>query len=176
MIDGTPSSSPESIPRTAPKSRSIEELVRDGFYKYVDRTGDCWVWTKSKNNWGYGQARIVGTSITAHRLSWTLEYGPIPDGLLVLHKCDNRACVRPNHLFLGTNQDNSDDMIRKGRQLHKNTKLTAETVRDIRRRYAAGGVSTIKLADEYGIGVTTVAHIIHRRRWAWLDDVAGAAL
>lgn len=170
MTDDKSSSPPNAIPLTAPKSRSIDDLVRDGFYRYVDTSGDCWVWTKSKNNWGYGQARIIGVSVTAHRLSWTLEHGPIPAGLLVLHKCDNRACVRPDHLFLGTAQDNSDDMIRKGRQLHRNTKLTADTVRAIRRRYADGGVSTIQLAKEYGIGVTTVAHLIHRRNWAWLDD------
>ena len=170
MSDSIRSSSPETIPRTAPKSRSIEEMVREGFYKSVDRSGDCWIWTKTKNNWGYGVARIMALNMTAHRLSWAIEHGPIPDGMLVLHKCDDRACVRPDHLFLGTSQDNSDDMMRKGR--NRNTVLTQDDVLEMRRRYASGGTSTIKLAREFGVGVTTIANIIHRRTWGWLDDQA----
>lgn len=81
----------------------------------VDTTGDCWVWTRSTADFGYGKigdgSRVRGT----HVVSWELTNGPVPEGLWVLHRCDNPPCVRPEHLFLGTAADNNQDMIRKGR-------------------------------------------------------------
>jgi hypothetical protein len=76
----------------------------------------CWEWQAYCNKDGYGQVGYQGTVTGAHRVSWILENGPIPDGLCVLHKCDNPSCVRPDHLFLGTRVDNSDDKVAKGRQ------------------------------------------------------------
>lgn len=75
----------------------------------------CWIWNKSLNKPGYGQFYFNGKYYGAHRASWMIYRGPIPDGLWILHRCDVRACVNPNHLFLGTNQDNILDAVSKGR-------------------------------------------------------------
>ena len=76
----------------------------------------CWNWTESTAPNGYGRMSYNGTTDYAHRLSWNAHFGVIPDGLHVLHRCDNPTCVNPEHLFLGTHQDNMDDMMRKGRR------------------------------------------------------------
>ena len=89
------------------------------FWAKVERSAGCWNWTASTNVGGYGQLRVGGQNgqpRVSNRIAYELMVGTIPDGLLVLHKCDNPRCVNPNHLFLGTHQDNSDDKIAKGRQ------------------------------------------------------------
>lgn len=91
------------------------------FWSHVDKTGDCWLWTASvfKDRYGYGKFNAASEKPTrvvyAHRFSWELANGPIPDGLWVLHHCDNPPCVRPDHLFLGTQSANVADMHSKGR-------------------------------------------------------------
>jgi len=95
------------------KRRPIE--VR--FHEAYTRKGEdeCWLWEKSNSAKGYGQIRKNGKMTTAHRVAWELHNGPIPDGMCVLHKCDEPICVNPNHLFLGTLKDNFDDAVAKGR-------------------------------------------------------------
>ena len=92
------------------------EVVR--FWEKVEITETCWNWTRAKRSRGYGAfgVRRLNRVFDAHRLSWEFSYGPIPPGLFVCHHCDNPACVRPDHLFIGTHQDNMDDMKSKGRQ------------------------------------------------------------
>ena len=86
------------------------------FWSRVDKTGDCWNWTGPKvGRTNYGKLSWHGKDYRAHRLAWELTNGPIPEGLCVLHKCDNPSCVRPDHLWLGTFDDNNKDMARKGR-------------------------------------------------------------
>jgi hypothetical protein len=95
------------------------------FWKHVEKTDDgCWEWTarcipvpNHPDQRGHGQIRIDGKAVLTHRFSWELHNGPIPDGLLVLHRCDNRPCVRPDHLFLGTHKDNTLDAMSKGRMV-----------------------------------------------------------
>jgi hypothetical protein len=121
--------------------------------------------------------------VRAHRVAWELTYGPIPAGLYVCHHCDNPPCCNPAHLFLATNAGNAQDMSRKGRAFAQRyperatrgersarATLTADTVRAIRRRYAPGVVTAHMLAQEYGVGVSAVEHIVARNSWAWLED------
>lgn len=82
---------------------------------YDEHIKGCWVWTGLKNWGGYGRMRINKRDKIAHRYSWELHFGNIPAGRLVCHKCDNRSCVNPHHLFLGSHKDNYQDMISKGR-------------------------------------------------------------
>lgn len=107
------------------------------FYSEDTETG-CMNWTRSKNKGGYGNLKINGKVEIASRIAYILSYGKIPDGLFVLHKCDNRCCVNPAHLFLGTQKDNVDDMTEKGRDIKSNNenhhwcKLKNEDVESIR--------------------------------------------
>jgi len=89
---------------------------QDSFWSKVEYGPDCWIWNAAKNRKGYGQFRVDGKLWISHRLVWTLAHGEIPKGMHVLHTtCDNPSCVRPDHLSIGTNQDNVDDKMRKKR-------------------------------------------------------------
>lgn len=141
-----------------------------------DEASGCWEWIGSKRC-GYGRmiigSRKDGTrrSASAHRVSYELTYGEIPDGMEVCHKCDNPCCVNPNHLFLGTRQDNIDDRERKGRNIvftgEENTrsKLTKKIVKDARWERAYKGTSFQKLADKYGVSKKTMMRAIKGDTW-----------
>ena len=151
------------------KSRRVEQR----FWSMVNKTDSCWVWLGRPMKQGYGRLRVAGYTIKAHRFSYELANGPIPDGLLVCHSCDNRSCVRPDHLFVGTNDDNMADMARKGRsaQGERNTKarLEAGDVRSIRLRVKAGEKQA-RLAIEYGVARGTINHIVAGRTWGHVGD------
>ena len=139
----------------------------DRFWARVDRTGGpdaCWPWTRATNEGGYGKISIGSmrdgsrTGVLAHRLSWQLHRGPIPDGMLVCHRCDNPPCVNPAHLFLGTPHDNVRDMAAKGRARVVNRLCTPEQVADIRSRSASGEGFT-SIARSVGVQEWTVRRI-----------------
>jgi hypothetical protein len=121
---------------------------------------------------GYGRATVPGRgSVYAHRLAYELFKGPIPAALDCLHHCDNPSCVNPDHLFLGTQDDNLKDAAAKGRikrgNDHYNAKLTEAAVRRIRSLRESGAPAT-PLCEQYGISLQTVWRIVHRKTWAWL--------
>jgi hypothetical protein len=153
--------------------------VEERFWQKVDKKTDngCWLWIGGHSSNGYGS--FTGNNhkpVKAHRFSWILYYGEIPDGLLVCHHCDVKFCVNPKHLFLGIDQDNSDDMMKKGRgvQLHGeqngNAKYTKEFVLKIRRIYKEGNYSRYKIAKMFNISYATIKPLLNRRSWAWLQD------
>lgn len=111
----------------------MSAAVEERFWAKVDKSGDCWVWTaavvgsrnpKYKRIGGYGAFGVGGKVRRAHRVSWELANGPIPDGALVCHSCDNRSCVRPSHLFIGDQSDNVHDMDAKGRRVNPGSLMT----------------------------------------------------
>lgn len=134
--------------------------------------GHCWEWTGSIQSDGYGRFHVDPKNKPhAHRAIWLMVNGDIPDDYFVLHKCDNRKCVRLDHLFLGTRQDNTDDMMAKGRRADTHGekapshKLTNSQVDRIREQYAAGNTSQRKLAKEYGTCKSTIGYIVRREYW-----------
>lgn len=151
------------------------------FWANVDKRSEneCWEWKPSVASTGYGKSWLKSIGqIDAHRLSWIFHYGPIAKdetyhGPCVCHKCDNRKCVNPAHLFLGSIKDNVHDMINKGRrgnpagrgEKHHSAKLTAADVLEIRRLRETG--STLQsIADLFGISNPSVHYICARKKWA----------
>ncbi len=136
----------------------------------------CWLWTGSINSKGYGRIFMKGGNQLAHRVSWILHRGQIPEGYgyhgtCVLHHCDNPPCVNPAHLFLGTPADNARDMIDKKRGADRNggknpkAKLTVGEVKQIRKYYAPGGCAPLWLAQVYGVSRDAIYGVVNRRNW-----------
>lgn len=116
----------------------------------------------------YGGSDYGDISVRAHRISWIIHFGPIPTGMHVCHKCDVRHCIRPDHLFLGTDADNSNDKVAKRRQWHPKFKLTADKVKEIRRR-AAEGTTQSQLAKEFDISSSGICLIVARKVWKHIE-------
>jgi len=143
------------------------------FWKYTnvrDRE-HCWNWTGYIQPNGYGEVSVHSKQMGAHRLSWIIHYGKIPDSFCVCHKCDNPSCVNPNHLFIGTYKDNVHDMMNKNRyscargEKVGGAKLTESQVREIRTRH---NCSANKLAKEYGVCKSNIGAIRNYKSWRWL--------
>jgi predicted XRE-type DNA-binding protein len=125
--------------------------------------GECWVWKGAMRTNGYGSVRWVledGTVFQLpHRASYTVFNGEIPKGMFVCHSCDNRACVNPDHLWVGTNADNMDDMWKKGR--NKKMLVTEELCRDVQEHYKQG-MRQVDLAKKFGVSQQTISLIVRR--------------
>lgn len=128
----------------------------------------CWLWTAAQNGVGYGAMWDGKKTRGAHRLMYEAAHGAIPAGHDVCHRCDNRACVNPDHLFAGTRRDNVADMDRKGRR-KTTTVLTPDQVRQIRFA-AASGARTMDLAALYGVSEPTISSIKSRTNWKHVED------
>lgn len=150
------------------------------FWSHVNRekakAADCWIWTGHVASTGYGQFGIGSHHrVRAHRFAWLVSRGPIPDGFVVCHNCDNTLCVNPGHLRLDSQAGNILESVRKGRKkVWGLQKLNAEQVQAIRQTYAAGGTTQKQLARTFGIARNTVSQIVNRKCWAHLPDVRGA--
>jgi hypothetical protein len=141
------------------------------FWAQVQKGDGCWEWTSRTVVDGYGHLNVgQGKKVLAHRFSYDLHCGPIPEGQLVLHHCDNRLCVRPDHLFLGDHDANMKDMVAKGRKAdfrgekNPNARLTAEDAADVRRRRAAGEPRK-EVAKRFRISTAMVSLITVGKSW-----------
>lgn len=149
------------------KGRSTQERFFD-LVLPEPNTG-CWLWDGALSGKGYGRLNIEKRMVQAHRFSWEIHYGAIPDGLQACHKCDVRCCVNPEHLFLGTQSENLQDMVAKGRdnplrgEEHPKTSLTEADVRSIR----ADTRPLRVIGTDYGFDKQHVWKI--KKRWYWKD-------
>lgn len=156
----------------------------ESFWSKVKKSDGCWEWQGAKRNNGYGWSWAHRSS--THRVSYEFAVGPIPPGLWVLHHCDNRLCVRPEHLFLGTRQDNIDDMVSKGREARGEqhgsrtkpdrmprgerigtAKLTDAAVRQIR-ALASQGVTPAEIGRKFGMNRKHIQRVVSRKLWKHL--------
>jgi hypothetical protein len=165
--------------------RHAPSIERFWLYVACAQPDECWWWiggtTHSATNdveygslaWPSGTSRMHG----AHRICWEIHRGHIPAGLDICHTCDHPLCVNINHLFMGTPADNTHDMHRKGRhrggaphgERNALAKLTTDKVREIRRRYALGGIRQKDLAREFGITQGTLGKVVRRELWAHVE-------
>ena len=149
--------------------------LQERFLEKIHKTKNCWIWKANKDIAGYGriwnEAGIHSKDVLAHRIAHELFVGPIPNDMCVLHKCDNKFCVNPNHLFLGTKTDNNQDRNAKGRQArgecHGKSKLNSRQVQEIRRLYQWGSskLGSVALGRRYGISSTQIRGIVHGQYW-----------
>jgi hypothetical protein len=148
----------------------ITEGITQRFLIRVELTPTCWGWLGSFNTHGYGQLWVaeLGRCEIASRISWCIYCGSIPQELLVRHSCDNRGCVNPNHLLLGSTLDNAQDRKVRGGFVAENAcnvKLTWEDVHAIRWAYEHGQASQRGLAVDYGVAQFTIWSIVNYRSW-----------
>ena len=151
------------------------------FWAKVDVRGpdDCWNWTAGLDIGGYGKVGYFYSTEKAHRVAWRMTYGNWTVNH-TLHRCNNRLCCNPGHLYDGTDADNNADSIRAGThrwsqpdqhrgEANPKVMLTEAQVREIRRRYVPNVVTMSMLAAEYGVSLSAIAHIIHRTSWGHLE-------
>lgn len=148
-----------------PRRPSVPDA--DAFWALVGQEAPeaCWEWDGRRNEKGYGTLSFAGRFARAHRVAWELTYGPIPDGMVICHRCDNPPCCNPAHLFLGTQLENIADREAKGRGSvpPSRAKFTAGQVRQIRAEYERGLVTQQSLADRWGISRGNLSKILTRR-------------
>jgi hypothetical protein len=149
--------------------------LHERLFSNVERRGGCLLFRGSGAV--YGKIKVNGRDISTHRVAWELTHGPIPDGLFVLHHCDQPRCINPKHLFLGTQKDNLKDMHNKGRgrvkpegegplgEDHWCSKLTAPDVQEARRLYQTGAFYLKDLAGLYGVSKATIYDAIRGHTW-----------
>lgn len=151
----------------------MKGTLEQRFWNYVNKRGEdeCWEWTGAINSWGYGKLRLGYKMKQAHRVSYILHYGEPPNGLDICHKCNNKRCVNPKHLYAGTESENLMQASRDGLlkpkkgEDHPAHVLTEKQVIEIRQYSAIGPAS---LARIYGVNASTIRAILHNRKWKHL--------
>jgi hypothetical protein len=146
---------------------SQKDMIR--FDKYVDTEGECYLWTGAVTGSGYGLFSIQGIAFSAHRIAYEVYHGPISSGVHILHTCNNKLCVRDEHLYAGTEQDNSRDRVSTGN--HGTQKLSVGQVQLIKSLLLRKLVSQKILVQLFGISNQTVSSIHTKATWAWVDPL-----
>ena len=164
---------------------NITQKDIDRFWLHVDKSGECWIWIGSIMNNGYGEIGISHNkkhrNVSTHRFSWIISHGAIPDKKYICHTCDNKSCVNPDHLYVGTHSDNIRDAVIRNRiasgkrqgaythpekvrrgETHSLVKLTESQVIEIRN---SRNIKQRKLAIEYGVHFSTICDILRRKTW-----------
>jgi hypothetical protein len=154
-----------------------QAMTPERFWRLVTKTETCWLWKRCRVGKGqYGVFRSHGKDTKAHRYSYEITFGPIPEGLSVLHRCDNPPCVNPSHLFLGTTLDNMQDCASKGRRPKGegtwNSKLTEKDVINMRILYK-GGWSAKRLATLYGVVPSVAGDAARGKTWKYISQHMG---
>jgi hypothetical protein len=156
--------------------------MSDLFERFIEKTdvsGECWLWQASTDGVGYGKMQLHrGKLLGAHQISYLLFKGDLEQGKDVMHSCDNRLCVNPKHLSLGTRQDNIQDMIAKGRrrgietyfgqtgERNPKSKITNRIADEIRSLYSSGGWSYPKLAKRYDVSIQLIYRVVKKGIYA----------
>jgi hypothetical protein len=161
--------------KNATAKKRYERKVIDRFWSKVDLKDEteCWNFKGAKNRYGYGLFKHNRFSYKAHRFAWILTYGEIPKNMCVCHKCDNRSCVNPSHLFVGTRQDNVRDMVKKNRhnhahnygELNGNHKLTTKNVLEIK-IMIKNGHPPKTIAGIFGVHPSAIYKISYNENWS----------
>jgi hypothetical protein len=128
------------------------------FWSYVNRTDGCWEWAGGRLATGYGYFRLKGRPVTAHRFAWYLAHGNIPPGAFVCHRCDNRKCANPEHLFLGSHLDNMADVV--ARKRHVGRRTTIHQVISVKKLRKAGSTYA-SISQQTGVAMDAVIKICH---------------
>jgi len=146
-----------------------KSMTPEQFWEKVKKSEGCWLWTAGKNNRGYGQFRRMRKNTLAHRYSYLISVGEIPVGVFVLHKCDTPLCVRPSHLWLGSQKDNMTDCAQKGRLLALDKHARGTRIQ--RAVLNENMVKTIRWLHERGWGTTPIARVLGIDRPSTIDHV-----
>lgn len=152
--------------------------LEERFWSFVDKSpnqgpnGDCWEWQGKRDQDGYGRFSVQNKAFKPHRFSYKLANGKLPEDLLVCHSCDNPPCVNPKHLFLGSNRDNMQDMVNKGRSLkgeaNRVSKLNGGKVKFIRNLYK-NGYNCAQISRMFKMDSSTIGDIVNRKYWKHIE-------
>jgi hypothetical protein len=173
---------------TSPSEKEYVNRLKERLMKNHKKDGDCWIWTGRIHAGGYGflsyrskENKSKKTASNAHRVAYKVWKGDVPKELYVLHKCDNRKCINPDHLWLGTHIDNMKDMISKNRQdkrpgeKHHVSIFLNENIYEIRRLWDEGLETQAGLARKYGASLTCIHNIVRRKTWKHLPEVVSTS-
>lgn len=161
--------------------RGMSQESIDAFWSKVDRPNpdDCWNWLGARKPKGYGNVRINGSYMLAHRVAWELSNFDIPDGYFVCHACDNPSCCNPKHLMLGSAKANFVDMVSKGREGYTknkaigernfNSRLNRSAVLAIRTAYANKEKDQRQLAEEFGVSQSAISAVLRNKTWSHVN-------
>jgi len=162
----------------SPKKEEYLKRLEKRLFKHSKRNGECLEWKGRCNPFGYGLIKLrskdmqgIGFSTGTHRAAYLVWKGDIPENMCVLHKCDNKCCIEPSHLFLGSHQDNMDDMKAKSRQnkrpgeKHHITKFSDKDVIEIRKLWDSGEFTQSYFCRIYNVSSACICNMINRKTW-----------